>query len=224
MSKKRPKQRVTIRGWIGKNLATIGAFVNAPRYAGAFIFADLHVIPGWLTLSLDILNGMAGIFMGMLEAESTILLYNFLRKNPPTIRYKVKGEKEEKSRPNFRWYFALGLGIVQLMLAPVILVSYMDARGLDKTMYDLMQEVNSASYLSLVSIWNSVVVIAPLIVVGIASFAEGGISHEEVTELSESSAKVSGNFPKDWRKVTHEMKVSLARMDAKKIAEEVGFD
>lgn len=212
----RGKAKVTL----GTALIWVAAFVNAPRYAGAFMYSDVQTVPPVLAVILDWANVTAGLSMGLLEVVSMALLMDSLRRTPFLITERRKGEKDRRIW-NMRWFVTAFWGIGLIVLAPLILVPYMDARGTAQSMHSLMLVILSPNYYIYgLSAWNLFVVLAPIFVIGGASFAQVSVTH---LESSESSTKVSERFPKDWRKLSAAQKNELRVLTAEQIAEKVGI-
>ncbi len=208
---------------IGTALIWVAAFVNAPRYAGAFMYSDVQNVPPVVMQLLEWANITAGLAMGLLEVVSMALLMDSLRRTPFSITWKVKG-KPDRRIWNIRWFITAFWGIGLIVLAPLILVPYMDARSTSQSMHELMLEfLTPENYLSGLSAWNLFVVLAPIFVIGGASFAQVSITHQETLESSQKVSEISGKFPKDWRQLTPEQKKILGKMTDEKIAEQTGL-
>ncbi len=201
---------------LGQILIWVAAFVNAPRYAGAFLYADVQKVPAVVAQVLDWANVTAGIAMGLLEVVSMAMLMDSLRRTPFLITQKTKG-KEDKKIWNLRWWITAFWGVGLIVLSPLILVPYMDARGTAQSMHQLMLSIFTDTwYLVGLSAWNTFVIAAPIFVIGGASFAQVAVTHAKDAESSES-------FPKDWRKLTDAQKQKLKSMTDVEIAEAVGI-
>lgn len=69
--------------------------VTLPRFAGAFIAADMTTIPGWVSAGLSIGMGVSGLGMGLLDVLGVAYVFDGWRKAMPKnnqpwpYRYKI---------------------------------------------------------------------------------------------------------------------------------------
>lgn len=92
---------------LGKVLLWSAVLVEAPRWAGAMLAADVSKVPDALSIGLNVLNTISGIFMGVVIVVATAYLLDAVRQTKPTIAIRRKGETID--RPNFRFW---GLRII----------------------------------------------------------------------------------------------------------------
>lgn len=69
--------------------------VTLPRFAGAFIAADMVTIPGWLSIALSVGMGISGLGMGLLDVLGVAYVFDGWRRTMPRngqpwpYRYKI---------------------------------------------------------------------------------------------------------------------------------------
>lgn len=204
---------------LGKVLLWSAVLVEAPRWAGAMLAADVSTVPEALSLFLNVMNTLSGVAMGIVVVVATAYLLDALRQTRPTV--SVRRKNETIDRPNFRFWgqmvFVLGL----LALTPFVLGPYIVSRMTGGT----IAEVLAISFWQYT--WAVAVVVAPAFVVGGVAFAQPGLvkiseSGAQVSEMiSEEKPKVPktknekpetfGKW-KTWRKVPREERARIAGM------------
>ncbi len=192
---------------IKRILIWAAAIVNIPRYAGAFIYADLAVTPPWLSNVLNIANMVSGVMMGIIEAIAIALIMDGLRSSSMWSKSGLFGI-------NWRWVVNLLFGMGMMVIAIFILVPFMNARMNDQQMREILPTP------TLQAGWNLFVVLAPIFIIAGASFSQTDFVNSKKGEGkgkgSETSGEDAENFPKDWRKMTKDQKRKLAAILRKK--------
>lgn len=212
---------------LGKVLLWSAVLVEAPRWAGAMLAADVSVVPDWLSLGLNVLNTISGVFMGVVIVVATAYLLDALRQTKPTITIRRKNETLE--RKNFRFYGLLTFVAGLLTLTPFVLGPYIVSRMTGQTMAAVLT-IPFWQYA-----WAVTVVVAPAFVVGGVAFAQPGLvklsetGANEPVKVSESSAKpqkIVETKPKfrDWRKVTSEHRRKIAEMNVDQVMVAYGIE
>lgn len=218
---------------LGKVLLWSAVLVEAPRWAGAMLAADVSKVPDMLSIGLNVLNTISGIFMGVVIVVATAYLLDAVRQTKPTVAIRRKGETID--RPNFRFWgliiFVSGL----LSLTPFVLGPYIVSRMTG----DTMETVLAISFWRYA--WAVTVVVAPAFVVGGVAFAQPGLVKVSEIEpkVSESIQPVSENKPKEkavkndkpetygkwrhWTKVPKDERLKIAGMsDVRQVMETYG--
>lgn len=179
----------------------VAAIVNIPRYAGAFIYADLAEVPDWLSDWMNWANLVSGIAMGIVEAGAIALIMDGLRQTSLWSKTGLAGM-------NWKWIANLIFGLGMMIIAIFILVPFMNARMNAQQ----MREILPSPFLQ--AAWNLFIVLAPIFIIAGASFAQtdlvGRKFVEEKPENAGNSSQVTGSLPQDWRKMTKEQKKKLA--------------
>ena len=80
MAKQKSKQKGMD---LGKVLLWSAVLVEAPRWAGAMLAADVSEIAPWMSTTLNVANSFAGAFMGILVVVATAYLFDALRGMKP---------------------------------------------------------------------------------------------------------------------------------------------
>jgi len=186
----------------------LAALVNIPRYAGAFIYADLSKTPIWLSDGLNYANMIGGVAMGIIEAISIAFIMDGLRQ---TSMWSAKG----LFGINWKWFTNLFFGVGMMSIAVIILVPFMMARMNGEQMNKILLTPLEQGG------WNLFVVLAPIFIIAGASFSQSDFVHsnkdEPKSKGSESQAQVTSDLPKDWRKMTKDHKRKLAGMLRKNV-------
>jgi len=179
-----------MKRYYGQILLISAVLVGAPRWAGAFLFADVADIlkEAWIGQFLHWGAILSGFLMGPLEVLATAYIFNALRNMKPTSH---RGEKEY---PNYRYYgtafFAFGL----MVLTPVILAPYIVARMNGFTMPATL----TTSFMEY--LWSVAVTIAPIFIVGGVTFVDTSIM---ASARREEVAGSPENIQASLKKATH---------------------
>jgi hypothetical protein len=203
MSKKKQGSGTNgVRNWARIILWT-AAIVNIPRYAGAFIYADIAEAPKWLSDALNAANMVGGVAMGIIEAISIAFIMDGLRHTSLWSKSGILGV-------NWRWFVNLFFGMGMMLLAVLILVPFMNARMNGLQMREVLPNMWWQGG------WNLFVVLAPIFIIAGASFSQSDFVHGNKSEGkpggTETYGELAEDFPKDWRKMTKEHKKQLARV------------
>jgi len=187
MSNKNVKRKAGMD--LGKVLLWSAVLVEAPRWAGAMLAADVSTVPDWLSLALNVMNTISGVFMGVVIVVATAYLLDALRQTKPTV--SVRRKNETIDRPNFRFWGLMVFVIGLLVLTPFVLGPYIVSRMTG----DAISVVLALPFWQYA--WAITVVVAPVFVVGGVAFAQPGL-----VKLSESGAKVAETNSEEKPKVT----------------------
>ena len=139
-------------------LIIASVIVGVPRWAGAFLAADLAEIPLWLDDVLNVANMIAGIGMGILEVLAAKYVLEAWSQLKPKKTWNAKSY-------DWPWLvLTVGIGGLFLMMA-VILTPYLVARMNGETVGAAL----SVTWLQYG--WSLMVVLSPAYIVGIVSFS-----------------------------------------------------
>lgn len=152
---------------LGKVLLWSAVLVEAPRWAGAMLAADVSEIAPWLSAFLNASNTFAGVAMGVLVVVATAYLFDALRGIKPTITYRRKSGDITKA--NWRWWGMAGFAFGLLALTPFALGPYVVSRMTGETIARVLAE-RTWQYA-----WAVTVVVAPAFVIGGVAFAQPGL-------------------------------------------------
>ena len=147
------------------------AIISAPRYAGAFLSADVVTIEPWLSNALHWANMSSGLAMGLLEAFASAYILDGLSRIPPkstrVVRVKNGTERVERREAwSFRWVGTLLFAVFLLGLSFAILSPFMVAR---------MEGVGMAEYFGTRGGrqgWTYAILAAPILIIGGVSFSQ----------------------------------------------------
>jgi MFS family permease len=216
---------------LGKVLLWSAVLVEAPRWAGAMLAADVSAIPEWLSLTLNIMNTVSGVFMGVVVVVATAYLLDALRQTKPTLAVRRKGETVEVPNWRFRGLMVFVIGL--LALTPLVLGPYIVSRMTGDSIATVLS-VRFWQYS-----WAITVVVAPVFVVGGVAFAQPGLvkltenEPQVAVQVSETKPKVSKEKPehpvtygkwKTWRKVPIEEQMKIVRMTMEQVMETYGVE
>lgn len=137
----------------GKWLMVAAVLVSMPRWAGAFISADVETLPDVVSQGLNTLNVAAGLAMGFLEVAAAAFMLEAWGKMKPKATWNAKGYSH-------RWKVLTGFIIGLFVLMPFILAPYMVARMTGQTVAQVLH------YTGLMYAWSVAVVLAPVFVIG----------------------------------------------------------
>lgn len=236
---------------LGRVLLWSAVMVEAPRWAGAMLAADLKDVNGWLSAALNTGNTMAGVAMGLVNVVATAYMLDALRKERPTVvvhrrrrltssalavatghRPASKPETMETfERPSWRFYGLLVFIAGLLLLTPFVLAPFMVSRMTG----DALETVLGTTTWRYV--WSVTVVLAPVFVIGGVSFAQPGLvsissaSETEivpklspkVTEKSDGKPATYGKW-KTWRKVPDEERRKIAELNVDQVIAAYGVE
>src|SRR5574340_197658 len=117
---------------LGRVLLWSAVVVEAPRWAGAMLAADLKDVEGWLSSALNTGNTMAGVAMGLVNVIATAYMLDALRHERPVLSVRRRGETVEI--PNWRFYGLLVFIAGLLALTPFVLAPFMVSRMTGETL------------------------------------------------------------------------------------------
>lgn len=216
---------------LGKVLLWAAVAVEAPRWAGAMVAADVSEIAPWLSYTLNVLNAVSGVAMGVVVVVATAYLLDALRHTPPTISVRRKNETVEKRNWRFGGLMVFVAGL--LALTPFVLGPYVVSRMTGLTIAEVLKD-RTWQYM-----WAIAVVLAPAFVVGGVAFAQPGLVKVAETEpqvsvkVSETPAKETktkdmkpetyGKW-KTWRNVPEGEQLKIARMTVDQVMDTYGAD
>jgi len=182
---------------LGKVLLWSAVLVEAPRWAGAMLAADVSEIAPWMSTTLNVANSFAGAFMGILVVVATAYLFDALRGMKPATTLRRKSGDVTKA--NWRFWGLAGFAFGLLALTPFVLGPYIVSRMTGETIAAVL--TNPFWQFT----WAVMVVVAPAFVIGGVAFAQPGlvrISSSESDRKEEAEpGKVAGK-PSETRKET----------------------
>jgi hypothetical protein len=133
--------------------------VGAPRWAGAFLAADVGVVSDAVSGWLNVFNVLSGIAMAPLEVLTIMYMLDALRRGKMVVKAK------DKTRINWKWWgvllFVIGLFVLTPCILAPFIMSRMNATG--------MAGILTTGTLQL--LWSVFVVFAPIFMVGGVAFA-----------------------------------------------------
>src|SRR5688572_30107027 len=97
-----------VRSW-ARVIIWVAAIVNIPRYAGAFMYADVAEAPKWLSDALNIANLISGVSMGIIEAISIAFIMDGLRQTSMWAKSGLFGI-------NWKWIANLIFGVGMMVI------------------------------------------------------------------------------------------------------------
>lgn len=153
----------------GKVLMWAAIIVSMPRWAGAFISADVSDIPYWVNEALHYGNLIAGFGMGFLEVLAAAYMLDAWGKLKPKSSWNAKGY-------NHKWKVLTGFIIGLFVLMPLILAPYIVGRMTAVSIGDAL------TYKPIQYIWSIAVVLSPAFIVGGVSVANGGLVENETKD------------------------------------------
>jgi len=145
----------------GRALMWAAVIVSMPRWAGAFISADVAAMPAWVDAALNGANIVAGFGMGFLEVMATAYMLEAWGRLRPKARHNQKSI-------NYRWKVLTGFIVGLFLLMPFILAPYVVSRMGGVTVHEALAH----SWLRYV--WSVAVVLSPAFIVGGVAFAQDG--------------------------------------------------
>lgn len=113
---------MTLSQW----LFWLGVLVSVPRYAGAFLIADVGELTGLASEVLTAVNILGGVGMGLMVAISSGILWEMIGKERVFYYRQVSGAKEQFINPRFVIVAMFG-GVIAL-LEVIIVVPYILSR------------------------------------------------------------------------------------------------
>lgn len=169
----------------GKILMWSAILVSMPRWAGAFISADVSQIPHWVNEVLHYANLLAGFGMGFLEVLAAAYMLDAWGKLKPKASWNAKSY-------DHKWKVLTGFIVGLFILMPFILAPYIVSRMANVSINETLGN-DIFRYL-----WSISVVLSPAFIVGGVSVASGElVENETKTEaVSKPVAK-----PRSERKV-----------------------
>lgn len=166
----------------GKVLIWSAIIVAVPRWAGAFIAADVSEMPQKVSEVLHYANLVAGVGMGFLEVVASAYLLEAWGKMKPKASHNAKSYSH-------KWKVLTGFVIGLFALMPFILAPYIVSRMTDVT---IAQALGNSAILSYG--WAVAVVLSPAFIVGGVA-----VANEDLMETKEASPV---NQPKQSRNQT----------------------
>jgi len=152
---------------LGKVLLWSAVLVEAPRWAGAMLAADVSEIAPWMSTTLNVANSFAGAFMGILVVVATAYLFDALRGMKPATTLRRKSGDVTKA--NWRFWGLAGFAFGLLALTPFVLGPYIVSRMTGETIAAVL--ANPFWQFT----WAVMVVVAPAFVIGGVAFAQPGL-------------------------------------------------
>jgi len=122
VNKTNKSSSMTLSQW----LFWLGVLVSVPRYAGAFLIADVGELTGLASEVLTAVNILGGVGMGLMVAISSGILWEMIGKERVFYYRQVSGAKEQFINPRFIIVAMFG-GVIAL-LEVVIVVPYILSR------------------------------------------------------------------------------------------------
>jgi len=239
---------------LGRVLLWSAVIVEAPRWAGAMLAADLKDIYPWLSAGLNTANILAGVAMGIVNVVATAYMLDAMRRERPTIMVRRslrlvspsteglrQGLAVRAGRPpaaavvvekaNWRFYGMLVFVVGLLALTPFVLAPFMVSRMTGETLEAVLGTVPWRY------VWATTVVLAPIFVIGGVSFSQPGLvslggqplAASEEPEL-EGTARGSDSRPstfgkwRTWRKVPDAERRKIAGMNVDEVMAAYGTE
>lgn len=204
----------------GKVLIWSAIIVAVPRWAGAFIAADVSEIPQKVSEVLHYANLVAGVGMGFLEVVASAYLLEAWGKMKPKASHNAKSYSH-------KWKVLTGFVIGLFALMPFILAPYIVSRMTDVT---IAQALGNSAILSYG--WAVAVVLSPAFIVGGVAVANEDLMETaeapKATQTRQQKAtvapqpqrqdvrRVSGELPTDWRQLSRQDRRVLAHAPREK--------
>ena len=150
----------------GKILMWSAILVSMPRWAGAFISADVSQIPHWVNEVLHYANLLAGFGMGFLEVLAAAYMLDAWGKLKPKASWNAKSY-------DHKWKVLTGFIVGLFILMPFILAPYIVSRMANVSINETLGN-DIFRYL-----WSISVVLSPAFIVGGVSVASGELVESE---------------------------------------------
>lgn len=150
----------------GKLLMWSAVIVSAPRWAGAFISADVVSIPSWVDAALHYGNLVSGFGMGLLEVLASAYLLEAWGKMKPRKTHNAKSR-------DHRWVVLTVFVVGLFVLMPFILAPYVVSR---MTAVPIGEAISSSFWRYG---WAVAVVLSPAFIVGGVAVASGELVGNE---------------------------------------------
>lgn len=150
----------------GKVLMWSAIIVSMPRWAGAFISADVSDIPNWVNEALHYGNLLAGFGMGFLEVLAAAYMLDAWGKMKPKASWNAKSY-------DHKWKILTSFIVGLFILMPLILAPYIVSRMTAVTIGEALNH----SFIQY--IWSIAVVLSPAFIVGGVSVANGELVENE---------------------------------------------
>lgn len=138
----------------GRLLLWAAVIVAVPRWAGAFIAADVAEMPAWVSEGLHIASLVSGIGMGILEVVAAAYMLEAWSRLKPYASHNAKSI-------NYRWKILTGFIIGLFVLMPFILAPYVVSRINSSGIGEALGGNNTYIY-----VWSIAVVLSPAFIVG----------------------------------------------------------
>jgi MFS family permease len=160
----------------GKILMWAAIIVSMPRWAGAFISADVSDIPHWVNEALHYGNLIAGFGMGFLEVLAAAYMLDAWGKMKPKASWNAKSY-------DHKWKILTGFIIGLFVLMPLILAPYIVSRMTAVTIGEALK------YSFVQYLWSIAVVLSPAFIVGGVSVANGELVENETEKKPKQETK-----------------------------------
>lgn len=160
----------------GKVLMWSAIIVSMPRWAGAFISADVSDIPNWVNEALHYGNLLAGFGMGFLEVLAAAYMLDAWGKMKPKASWNAKSY-------DHKWKILTGFIVGLFVLMPLILAPYIVSRMTAVTIGQALQ------YSIVQYVWSIAVVLSPAFIVGGVSVANGELVENETENKPTKATK-----------------------------------
>jgi MFS family permease len=217
---------------LGRVLLWSAVIVEAPRWAGAMLAADLKEINSWLSTALNTGNTVSGVAMGLVNVVATAYMLDALRRERPTTTVHRKTGTQD--RANWRFYGMLVFVAGLLALTPFVLAPFMVSRMTGETLEAVLGSMPWRY------VWATTVVLAPIFVIGGVSFAQPGlvgfggastaVRLDDEMQVSSKVSETNSGKPatygkwKTWRKVPEAERLKIAAMTVDEVVATYGTE
>lgn len=150
----------------GKVLMWSAIIVSMPRWAGAFISADVSEIPFWVNQLLHYGNLISGFGMGFLEVLAAAYMLDAWGKIKPKASWNAKSY-------DHKWKILTVFIVGLFVLMPLILAPYIVGRMTGTSIADALGN-GIIRY-----VWSIAVVLSPAFIVGGVAVASGDLVENE---------------------------------------------
>lgn len=167
---------------LGRGIIVAAIIVSMPRWAGAFISADVQEIPTLVNQVLYIGNLVSGIGMAIVEVVGAAYLLDAWGHMKPRRTHNQK-------RVDHRWKLLTISIILLFTFSILILAPYMVARMNGRHVSEILPT-------ALQYIWNGLIVVSPALIVGGVAIARDGLVSVKGPKAVTERAKLAAKRPK----------------------------